>query len=221
VHIQNVAGDELINYHTSIRPTRNRLLTATAFSTCFVTLLLASLGLFVDFELNISQPGFERGDALIVHIRKDNPKKNSELTAFEKSARSFPREQEAADVIAEVQRELPSVDTPEPAIESQPEKDWHAIAKEVAKASIARNIRQEESRASMWRQSRSNMFQPADDIQMLDEEPLLSNIRFIQRSRVFGLGFNFGSCFFGIPIAGVPVEDRSIGPTIFVCTRRS
>lgn len=158
---------------------------------------------------------------MIVHIRKSEPEENIELTTFKKSVRSFPRDQETAGVTAEVQREIPPVDSHQPVAVSQPEKDWHAIAKEVARASIARSLRQEESRASMWQQSRSSMFQPADDIEMMDEGPLLSNIRFIQRSRVLGLGFNFGSCFFGIPIAGVPVEDRSIGPTIFVCTRRS
>jgi hypothetical protein len=216
-----VAGDELINYDASIRPTRNRLLTAMAISTCFVALLLGSLGLFADFESNISKPGIEHRDTLIVHIKKGEPKEDSEITTFKKSLRSIPRDQETPDVIADVQRDVPLVDSSEPPAESQPKKDWHAIAKEVAKASIARNLRQEESRASMWRQSHSNMFQSADDMIVMDEEPLLSDIRFIQRSRVLGLGFNFGSCFFGIPIAGVPVEDRSIGPTIFVCTRRS
>jgi hypothetical protein len=190
-------------------------------SSCFVALLLAWPGPLVDFDLTASLLGLEHEDSLTVHIRKSEPKKDSNHTTANKSVRLPPPEQKAPDSIAEVQQELPPVDSPRQAVELQPEKDWHAIAKEVVRTIDATNSRQEESRAYMWQRSRSIMFEPADDIVLNDEAPLLSDIRFIRRSRVLGLGFNFGSCFFGIPIAGVPVEDRSVAITLFVCTSES
>jgi hypothetical protein len=95
------------------------------------------------------------------------------------------------------------------------------MAGEAAKTSVDYYFRQEESRASMWQQTRSIMFQPASDTILKDIEPLLADIRFKRRSRVIGLGINVGSCFIGIPIAGVPVEERSIGISFFICGQDS
>lgn len=204
-----------------MRPSHKRLLTAMGISSCCVGLLFAWLGPLVDFDLTTSLLGLEREDSLTVHIRKSEPRKDSSHTTANEPVRLPPPEQKAPDSIAEVQRERPPVDSPKQAVELHPDKDWHAIAKEVVRTIDASNSRQEESRAYMWQRSRSIMFEPEDDIVLIDEEPLLSDIRFIQRSRVLGLGFNFGSCFFGIPIAGVPVENRSVAVTLFVCSSES
>ena len=204
-----------------MRLDHKRLLTAMGISSCFVGLLLTWLGPLVDFDLTISLLGLGHGNSLTVHIRKNEPRKDSSFTTASEAVGLLPREQKATDNIAEVQQEFPPVDSPKQAVELQPRKDWHAIAKEVVRSIDATNSRQEESRAYMWQKSHSVMFKPSEAIKSIDEEPLLSEIRFIRRSRVLGLGFNFGSCFFGIPIAGVPVEDRSVALTLFVCTSES
>ena len=211
-------GDRLIDYSTPVRPTRHRLLTAMGISTCFVAVLLALLGALIDFAASISKPSIEHGEPLTIYIRNNGGEPNSGFTTGNQVVRSLPQEQVVSTEFAEFQQEVGSVDSPEPPADSQPARDWHEIADQAAKASIDENFRQEESRASMWRQSRSIMFQPANDIVVKDIEPILSNIRFKRRSRVIGLGINIGSCFIGIPIAGVPVEDRSVGITVFVCS---
>jgi hypothetical protein len=110
---------------------------------------------------------------------------------------------------------------PGPVPVSPPPTDWRAIAAAEARSSVADSFRQEETRASLWRQTHSVMFQPGDTFVLQDEEPLLADFRFVYRSRVVGLGLNIGRCFIGIPIAGVPVEQRSGAITIFVCGQDS
>jgi len=69
----------------------------------------------------------------------------------------------------------------------------------------------------MWRQTYSTMFKPAGDTLSLEEEPVISDLRFIPRIHVFGLGVTIGSCFIGLPLVGVPVEQRSTMIPLFVC----
>ena len=102
-----------------------------------------------------------------------------------------------------------------------PVKDWSAIADEAAKTSVDEFVRQEESRASMWRQSRSMMFQPSNEFVVNEAEPVISDFRFIPRIYVAGLGVTIGSCFIGIPLVGIPVEQRTVAISLFVCARRS
>jgi len=214
-------GDRLIDYSTSLRPTRNRLLTAMGISACAVALLLALLGSFVDFVVRVSKPGIEHGEPLTIHIRKGTGEEKPSSTTGNRAVRSLPQEQVVSDEFAEIQQELAPDDSPEPPADSPPVKDWLAIADEAANASVDEYYRQEEIRASMWRRTHSMMFQLANDIVVKDEEPILSDVRFKRRSRVVGLGINVGSCFIGIPIVGVPVEERSIGIPIFVCSQNS
>lgn len=203
---------------TSVRPTRQRLLTAMGIATCAIAVLLAMLESLVGFGVNISKPGIEHEDPLTVNIIKGEGNKTPESTPGNKAVRSLTREQVISPEFAELQQEFATVDSPEPPGEPQPVKDWRTIADEAAKASVAEYFRQEETRDSMWQRSRSIMFQPANDIAVMDKEPVLSDVRFKRRSRVMGLGINIGSCFIGIPVAGVPVDDRSGAITVFVCS---
>lgn len=216
-----VRGDRLVDHSISIRPTRNRLVIAMAVSAWIIASLLASIGLLVDFAVRDSNSGVGYRDPLTVHIREGMVEKNSNVSTGNEAARSLPREQAVSADLAQVQREVESIDPPEPPAESQPVKDWYEIANHAAKASVDEYFRQEEIRSLMWRQTRSTMFQAGDDMVANDEDPVLSNIRFKRQSRVLGLGINIGSCFIGIPIAGVPVEERSTGITVFVCNRDS
>jgi hypothetical protein len=190
-------------------------------SACSIALLLALLGSLFDFAVRFSKPNIEHGEPLTIHIRNGEGEKDSNFVRGNKVVRSLPQEQVVSDEFAELQQEVASDDSPELPADSQAVKDWRAIADEVAKTSVDEYFRQEEIRASMWRKTRSIMFRPANDMVVQDREPILSDVRFKRRSRVVGLGINVGSCFIGIPIAGVPVEERSIGITVFVCGQDS
>lgn len=73
----------------------------------------------------------------------------------------------------------------------------------------------------MWRQTHSIMFESANEFVVQEEEPTLSDLRFIPRIHVVGLGVTIGSCFIGLPFAGVPVEQRTVAITLFVCAEDS
>jgi hypothetical protein len=65
------------------------------------------------------------------------------------------------------------------------------------------------------------MFEPANEFVVKEEEPVISDLRFIPRIHVVGLGVTIGSCFIGIPLAGVPVEQRTVAISLFVCAKDS
>jgi len=210
-------GNKLMDFYTSVRPTGQRLLTAMGVATFAIALLLAMLESLVEFGVATSNPGIELVETLTVQILKGEGAKNSDSTPDKKPVRSLPQEDVVSTEIAELQPEVAPVDSPEPPDKSQPVKDWRAIANEAAKTSVDEHFQQEETRSSMWQRSHSIMFQPTNSIAVMDKEPVLSGVQFKRRSRVIGLGLNIGSCFIGIPVAGVPVEDRTAAISIFVC----
>ena len=73
----------------------------------------------------------------------------------------------------------------------------------------------------MWRQTRSVMFQPANEFVPHEQQPVMANLRFKPEIHVVGLGVTIGSCFVGLPLVGVPVEKRTIGIRLFVCADES
>lgn len=210
-------SDGLIDFSASIKPTRNRLLIAMGISAVFLALVLASLGSLFDFAGKSSKLTVEGEDRLTVQIRKGDNTRHPNPPADNETVRSLMDEKVTSVKITKIQQEVEPTDSREPLTESRPVKDWHAIASEAAKISVDDYFMQEESRASMWRRTHSVMFQPNSDRLIEDEEPLLSDIRFKRYSRVLGIGLNVGSCFIGIPIAGVPVEKRSVAITLFIC----
>jgi len=204
-----------------MRPTRHRLLIAMGVSACSVAVLLALLGSFVDFATSISKPGIAHGERLTIHIRKSGGEPDSNFTTGNQAVRSLSQEEIVSADFAKHQQEVATVDSPEPPAESQPVREWRAMANEAVKTSMDEYFRQEESRASMWRRSHSIMFQPASDIVVKEIEPNISDFRFMPRVHVVGLGLTIGSCFVGIPIAGVPVEQRKVAIRFFVCAQNS
>ena len=194
-----------IDYGISIRPTQHRLLTAMGISTCAVAALLAMLGLVVDMSGKALVPLVQPVEILNILIRNDTaegPLPIPTLAPAEIKERQF--------TIAPVQSSL-AADEPKPA------RDWQLLSEEAAQATIDEHFRQEEIRDSMWRQTYSTMFKPTGDTLALEEEPVISDLRFIPRIHVFGLGVTIGSCFIGLPLVGVPVEQRSTMIPLFVC----
>jgi hypothetical protein len=219
-------GDTRIDYSILMRPTRRRLLTAMGIATFAIAVLLASLDMLVDFAANYSDLGIEFEDPLTVHIRNGRDEPVSNLATDDQIVRPPPQEKIDSAEVAKFHQEaappdsrVPPADLP-PA-DSPPVRDWRLIAGKAAKEIVDDQFRQEKSRASMWRQSYSVMFQPGDEIAVKQEKPILADIRFIPQIHVLGIGLTIGSCFIGIPIAGVPVEQRNVAMTFFVCAQDS
>lgn len=224
-------SDTRIDYSISIRPTRHRLLTAISISACAVVALLALLGTLVDFAENTLRPGFEQGEPLTVHIRNGGGAPNADLTSpdltnpdimiDDQVVRSSSQDETGLAKVADLQQTDAPPDSPQQPVVLPPIRDWRSIAGKAVKEIADDQFRQEESRESMWRQSYSVMFQPADDILDLQEKSVIADVRFIPRIHVLGLGLTIGSCFFGIPILGGPVEQRTGAITLVICAQDS
>ena len=78
---------------------------------------------------------------------------------------------------------------------------------------------EEQLRAAMWENTRSVMFQPGDELALQEQEPVLEDFRFKPELNIAGIGLKIGSCFFGIPLVGVPVEDRSVAISVVTCAK--
>lgn len=95
--------------------------------------------------------------------------------------------------------------------------DWtNTIANTVVSLANEKQDR-EEVRESMWRQTHSVMFQQTNEFVPKDERPVLANLNFKPEIHVVGLGVTIGSCFVGLPLVGVPVEERTVAIRLFVC----
>jgi hypothetical protein len=199
-----------------VRPTRHRLAVTMAASACVIAALLALLGSMVDFIQGV--PGQDvNADRLTVFVRPSDAGPSAEVAATERT------------ISPVVERELPvPADPPrqtDAAIETRPDppadrrllRDWHAMAEDAARSSVADLFRDRGSRMDRWRQSHAIMFRPTDDFTVAKEEPIIPGFRFKPEIHVVGLGFTIGSCFIGIPLAGVPVEQRSVAMTLIVC----
>ena len=190
-------------------------------SACVVALLFASFGLLIDLIVSASITGSENNEPLTVRIKKDEVEREPDLMTDDGARPSVAQEQDAPAERLEVQPEVVSDDPPEPPADTQPARDWHAIGNQVAKATVDEYFRQEESREALWRESRSVMFKPGNEIVLQNEVPVIADFQFKPQIRVLGLGITIGACFFGVPIAGVPVEQRNVAITLFVCANDS
>jgi hypothetical protein len=114
-----------------------------------------------------------------------------------------------------------SVSPPESPLDAQRAINWREAITETVAEFVNEDVRQEESRAHMWRQNYSVMFQPADEIGLTEPDPVIPDFRFKPEIHVVGIGVTIGSCFFGLPILGVPVEDRTVAIRLFVCAKDS
>jgi len=190
-------------------------------SACSVALLLASLGSLFDLARDRPGPGMEHEPRLTVHIRTGEIKPVPELATNGPAIPSAPIEEIDVEHRPVPQQQPVTVHSPAPPPVTRPAEDWQTTAEQSARASVDEQIRDEQTRSSMWHQSYSVMFQPTDVVVAKDEEPVLSDLRFRPEIHVLGLGFTIGSCFIGIPLAGVPVEDRTPDISIFVCAKKS
>ena len=214
-------GDELISLSTRTRPTHHRLWTAMGISAGLVAALLEVLVALGGPVSGISLSGIELRERLILVIRKADSQPVSDPATEYPDVPSLPQEETVIAEHADAPQNPVLTNAPVLSAEVEPLTDWQAIAQEAAKASVDEDSRHEASRARMWLQSRSMMFQPAPNLNAGKANPALPDFRFKPQIHVVGLGVTIGSCFFGVPLVGVPVEQRTVAITLFVCASDS
>lgn len=188
---------------------------------CLVSLILSWLGRFAMFGAGTAEPGNLPGGELAVSIRHDEADPDHALESSDET--DVPRAQEKEpETETAVSRSGRSLETPaaSPAIE-RPTVDWRKSIDESVVAIGNENRARTDSRASMWRQTHSIVFQPTDEFVPREQEPVLPDVRFKPEIHVIGLGVTIGSCFIGLPLVGVPVEERTVAVRLFVCASES
>jgi hypothetical protein len=192
-----------------------------AISACLIAALLAVPGTLTDSVSGVSSSGIESREHVTVVIRREEDEPEPSLAMDRPADPALPQEPAVPSEHADASQHLVARTPSLVSAEVKPLTDWHAIAQEAARASVDGSLRDEASRAAMWRQSRSMMFQPAKNSDAVQEDPAIPNFRFKPEIHVVGLGFTIGSCFFGVPVAGVPVEQRTVPMSFLVCARDS
>ena len=187
---------------------------------CFVSLVIEVVGFFAKFAAGTLDPAF-RSPALTVHIKHDEDDSELQFEPVDQIGSLVLREDASATETATVPEDVSSVSSPALQSDEQPVVDWqNMIAKTVA--SIGKGKREREQvRAPMWRKTHSVMFQSAGDFVPKQQEPIIPNFKFKPQVHVAGLGVTIGSCFIGLPIVGVPVEERTVAIRFFVCAKDS
>ena len=61
------------------------------------------------------------------------------------------------------------------------------------------------------------MFESQNEFAVIEEGQIMANLDFIEPVGVVGVGFTLGSCFVGIPLVGVPVEERTVAIRLWYC----
>ena len=209
-----------LNSAPCVRSTRLRLCIALGLATSFflVVLLTFEVDLKIDaLKLAVTQ------ERLIVDIRRSEAAYSRDVSTDERTQalqsddEPSLKESERVDAAQPLRREV-TEGAAQPPVGSVAGTNWNTLTERAAREIVDDHWRKEQLRASMWRQTHSVMFRPDSDAGVTNEEvPLMANLDFREPAGVLGLGFTIGSCFVGIPLAGIPVEERSAAITLFYC----
>lgn len=203
-------------------PSHRRLALAMGLSAVAIFALLELLAV-IDFAPLCTGAGCTaKPNYLSVRIERPTPVPIAEITLPEYERRELPEEQPR---VAEGNRsrvnQLPSKPKLAEALDlpanSTPVTDWYEIARTTVSKSVDKQFKREETRASMWRSTASVMFRDTGEFDVHEPATIIAAREFRVPLGVLGIGFTIGGCFFGIPLAGIPVENRSVGPTVFYC----
>ena len=205
------------------RPTRQRLFAAMGVSTCA---LAALLSLIQWSEILRAGPPLLSPQPLIIAFERPElevePEPLPEETLIPEETPMQPASSSTEPTEAPVEPEAPEPSVPdEPEPDDQPPTDWTAVSHSTVRSYMEDARRAEDRSDAMWRQSYSLMFEPRETLTVEEAPPPIDGFRFEPEFRVLGVGLKIGNCFFGIPILGVPVEQRSVGPNVIVCAQRS
>ena len=192
--------------------------------------LLAPLLSFVSVLSKPSAPAENQLEVYLDRQRESIPDESGEIepeiaeAAVDERKAADANGSESEDVAARAQ-ETKANDRPEPSHHEQtdvaepPTPNWYAAMERVAQTTVEEHYELQASRSETWANSktRSVVIQRGEEFVAQNDEPVVDDFEFVVRSRVFGIGLNIGRCFIGVPIAGVPVEDRTGHITVFVC----
>jgi hypothetical protein len=216
----NPRGRRLTKYGAPLRPTRHRLIIAMGVAACFVSLVLASVGFFAKFAAGTLDPAF-RSPGLTVHIKHDEDESELQFESVNQiRSLELPEDPSVAET-ATVPEDVSSVTPPALQFDEQPVVDWQNMIAETVTSIGKERQEREEIRALMWRKTHSIMFQSAGSFVPKQQEPIIPDFQFKPQVHVGGLGVTIGSCFIGLPIVGVPVEERTVAIGLFVCAKDS
>ena len=202
-----------------------RLCLAMAISSLLVAASLAILAWMINAATCNDESCFEEPEHLVVLL--DNRENDIRLEpappvqeAPDKvEPQEIPEQPEVAEPVPEVQ--VPETSVAEsPVDDMQPEKDAYTIGHSVAREAVAARFEQEDVRERMWRQTASVMFADTGEFDFEEPETIIAAQKFRVPVGVLGIGLTIGGCFFGIPLAGIPVEERSAGPTVIYCAEK-
>ncbi len=198
------------------RPEQYRLLIAMGVSTGIVSLLLVSLGYVLAGLSTRHSARTTATQSLSVHIETELPKPAPQPDFIAPTPVRVPPAP-PQNVPVPAQAELETQTTPEEVVEAPPAIEWRTLIKETVTSMADEKRAQEESRSAMWNQTHSVMFAPGDEFVPLEQGPVLEDFTFKPEIHVLGLGVTIGACFIGIPIVGVPVEERTVGFRPIIC----
>ena len=185
---------------------------------CFVSLVLASVGFIAKFAAGTLDPPF-RSPSLTVHIKHDEADSELQVESVDQIGSLGSREDASVTKTAAVPEGVRSATPPALQSDEQPVVDWQNMIAETV-ASIGKEKQErEETRALMWRKTHSVMFQSEGGFVPKRREPIIPDFQFRPQVHVAGLGVTIGSCFIGLPLVGVPVEERTVAIRLFVCAK--
>ena len=199
-------------------------------ATLLVALMLQSLALLsfpdrrlLDFDLTNPGPL-----TVLLNYAADQRAKSEDSEPLASGERDeHPRHDVADEMLAPASPEEammddsldPRVNTARTAevVQTEVPVDWQALAESSAAEFLESEATKEALREAMWRKTGSVLFKAGDDAPLNLNAQLLPDYRFRNPVGVLGLGLSFGQCFVGIPLAGIPVENRTAAITIFYC----
>ena len=184
---------------------------------CFVALVLASVGFIAKRAAGTLDPAF-RTPSMTVHIKHNEADSKPPFESVDQIGRSGSGEDASATETTTVPENVSSVAPPALQSDEQPAVDWRSMIAETVASIGEEDQEREESRALMWRNTHSVMFQ-SNGFVPKQQEPIIPDFQFKPQVHVAGLGVTIGSCFIGIPIVGVPVEERTVAIRLFVCEK--
>lgn len=204
------------------RQSHHRLIIAMGMSSVVILPLLEILSMLISNAVCRDAWCFEKFDILTVYIEQPKSEPVSEITLPDREIRPFPpvQKESANPLTAETAGNEHDAERDEklyPPSDLTPVRDWYAAAKESARQIIDDRFDQEEIRKSMWRNTGSVMFKDTGEFDFHEPETVMAESKFRVPLGVLGIGITIGGCFFGIPLAGIPVERRTAGPTVIYC----
>lgn len=201
----------------------HRLITAMGVSSVVLGVLLGFLSELIRNTSCSDASCFDKPATLVVDIEQPESERISAITLPDLEIRTVPiapqetAKAQSADTARSEQDADRDMDL-DLLNELIPEQDWYSVAESSARQSVNDRFDQEEFRKSMWRKTGSVMFRDTGEFDFQEPATIIAAREFRVPLGVLGIGITIGGCFIGIPLAGIPVEERTAGPTVIYCT---